>query len=63
MSRFLNRSHPASAVSPAHAGPDPWHDLKRDWRRWSRAERLAAECALGLIVICGAAALAATTLV
>ncbi len=63
MASLLNRSHSAAAASPVHAAPDSWHDLKRDWCRWSRAERIAAECALGLIVICGAVALAATTLV
>lgn len=23
-----------------------WHDLLRDWRRWSKAERIAAFCLL-----------------
>ena len=38
------------ARSPVHHTPDPWHDLKRDWDRWSRSERLVAECFLAAVL-------------
>ena len=57
---FPHRSQPAIA-SDRH-GPGQWQDLKRDWQRWSRAERLAVEFAFGLALICGAVALASVSI-
>jgi hypothetical protein len=34
-------------------------DYRRDWRRWSRAERIAAVALLGVLLLGAAAALAA----
>ncbi len=49
---------PQTAIDAAapHA-PSSWHDLKRDWQRWSRAERIAAECTLALVLVTAAVAL------
>ena len=30
--------------------PQHWHDMQRDWRRWSRAERAAAPLLLAALV-------------
>ena len=57
--RIFERSHPAAVLSPRTAAPGSWHDLKRDWHRWSRAERIAAEFLLGALLLGGALALAA----
>ena len=35
-------------------------DYRRDWRRWSRAERIAAMTLLAFLILGAAAALAAT---
>lgn len=53
-----SRSHVAAATSPRRAAPGSWTDLKRDWHRWSRAERIAAEC-FGIAVVVGGALVAA----
>ena len=55
MAGFHHPSQTAIAAGHRSAAPDSWHDLKRDWQRWSRGERVAAECLLGLIVAAGAA--------
>lgn len=39
-----------------------WRDLQRDWQRWSRAERLIAECIGGALMLAGALIFAAFTL-
>lgn len=52
--------HPAMQTAATHA-PGAWHDLKRDWQRWSRAERIAAECALGVMLVTAAATLVSLT--
>jgi hypothetical protein len=48
---------PQHAHSAVPATPSAWHDLKRDWQRWSHAERIAAECALAFMLVSAAAAL------
>jgi hypothetical protein len=48
---------PQHVHSAVPATPSAWHDLKRDWQRWSSAERLAAECALAFMLVTAAAAL------
>lgn len=53
MAGFLHRSQAAIAART----PDQWHDLKRDWQRWSRTERVAAECFLAVVAIGAAYAL------
>ena len=57
---FHHHSQTAAATSPRHAAPGSWTDLKRDWHRWSRAERIAAEC-FGIAVLVGGALFAAMT--
>jgi len=38
------------------AAPSEWRDLKRDWQRWSKRERLAARLALAGLAVGGALA-------
>jgi len=53
----------SSAAPPARQNPPgSWRDLKRDWQRWSRAERIAAECFLALLLMGSALALASSPL-
>lgn len=40
----------ALAGGHAHRAPNSWDDLKRDWHRWSRSERLVAECFLAAVL-------------
>lgn len=56
MAGFLHRSQ-ATIAAARPTAPDQWHDLKRDWQRWSRFERLAAECLLAVLVLGAAYAL------
>lgn len=56
MAEISQRPHAAIDTSMPHA-PNSWHDLRRDWQRWSRAERIVAECALGLVLVTAAVAL------
>lgn len=53
MAGFLHRSQ----VTLAARTPGQWQDLKRDWQRWSRGERVAAECLLAAIAVGAAYAL------
>jgi hypothetical protein len=49
--RNFEQSPPAAVLSPRAAAPGSWQDLKRDWQRWSRAERIAAEILLGAMLL------------
>ena len=52
MQGFLHRSQTAAIAVPARpAAPGGWQDLKRDWLRWSRLERIAAECFLAAMLV------------
>ena len=46
---------PRSVAAPPawQSTPGPWRDLKRDWLRWSKSERIAIECFLGLVLAGG----------
>ena len=55
---FNSPQTPALVGDHRHHAPGSWHDLKRDWQRWSRTERVAAECACAALVIGGALMLA-----
>jgi len=46
---------PASAmrVNSPDAERYPMHDLKSDWKRWSRAERVSAVALVVAFIICG----------
>lgn len=47
------------AAAHPHHDASAWNDLKRDWHRWSRGERLVAECFLGAVLF-GATLILAT---
>jgi hypothetical protein len=48
----------AIAVAIPRRTPSPWRDLKRDWQRWSPAERLATQCLTGVALAIWALTLA-----
>ena len=52
----------AIAVPHPHHAATPWHDLKRDWHRWSRGERLVAECFLAAVLFGATLVLATVSL-
>ena len=52
----------AIAAHPRYRAHDPWHDLKRDWHRWSRGERLVAECFLAAVLFGATLVLATVSL-
>ena len=39
----------------------PMHDLKFDWKRWSRAERVSAVALVAAFIICGSSIVGALT--
>ena len=52
MQGFLHRSQIAAiAIRARPSTPGGWQDLKRDWHRWSRPERIAAECFLAAMLV------------
>ncbi len=53
MQNILHPSHQHLDAGEQHGAPGQWTDLKRDWQRWSRAERIAAECMLAMLVVGG----------
>jgi len=52
----------AIAAHPPRRAFDPWHDFKRDWNRWSRGERLVAECFLAAVLFGATLVLATVSL-
>lgn len=62
MHNVLRPSHGFSDAGDRHGAPGQWTDLKRDWQRWSRTERIVAECVLATVLIGGSLAAAVTSL-
>lgn len=51
----------AIAAGSRHV-PGPWRDLKRDWQRWTPAERFTTECLMGVAIVVWGLTLAAAWL-
>ena len=60
--RNLPPHHTGAAIAVPHHAASPWHDLKRDWHRWSRSERLVAECFLAAVLFGATLVLATVSL-
>lgn len=52
----------AAFAAHPHEAAGGWHDLKRDWHRWSRGERLVAECFLAVVLFAATLVLATVSL-